>query len=278
MRNDNTDWTQQLAKMFLNPEQHDALETAKLSVHEQPATCFSGDMMVRNIWRNYTIHSIPLYNHSLQVTLQDGSQIKMRDLHVGDIVQTLNRNEIVYSSVYMFLHRETNTSAVFIRVSVDASNSHIELTSGHVIHAKKRCIEGAVFETMFAQDLHVGIVSYYSFAFVFVFQIGDCLLHVTHDNVVTQRKITHVDKMHKIGIYAPHTETGTIVVNDIVASCHANILNEALGAVFAKSIFYVRQVGVYVSEFLHFEQNVDMNVYLHPILHLLHKSIDLFIL
>ena len=122
----------------------------------------------------------------------------------------------MYSPVILFSHREPEVTAIFL--SVKTSNNHnLLLTKNHLIHASIT-VSGDNFEAkmktkaIFAGDLHRGdsIISLPSSA-------GN--VTTVHDVVVDLHSV------ERQGVYAPVTHIGTIVVDDIVASCYCEIIN-----------------------------------------------------
>jgi hypothetical protein len=51
-------------------------------------------------------------------------------------------------------------------------------------------------------------------------QPGECLLRVVDGKLVSEQ-VTKVARERQVGIYAPVTEAGSIIVNDVVASCYS---------------------------------------------------------
>jgi hypothetical protein len=51
-------------------------------------------------------------------------------------------------------------------------------------------------------------------------QPGECLLRVVDGKLVSEQ-VTEVARERQVGIYAPVTEAGSIIVNDVVASCYS---------------------------------------------------------
>ena len=68
----------------------------------------------------------------------------------------------------------------------------------------------------------------------------------------------NITKITKTGIYAPHTEFGRIVVNNVLASCHAEIGWESLAAVVAKMMHYTRKM----CQFLNVASDPEEDVHL----------------
>lgn len=132
---------------------------------------------------------------SVTVKLSDGSSKKMGDIIVGDIVQVAHPSSSVkdmdmytFSPVLGFSHRLPDVIYNHF-VTISASDgSSITLTSGHYMYAP---------DLKRARDVRTGDV-------------------LPGDRIV-------VDVVHGVedkGLFNPHTETGTIVVNGMVSSCY----------------------------------------------------------
>nr|ALS19760.1 hedgehog [Terebratalia transversa] len=144
------------------------------------------------------------------VQLENGATKTMDQLTMGDKVLAVDdTGHFVYSDVIMFLDKNANKSLPFYTIYTD--NGDISLTSTHLIYAsntKKNTI-GADMAT-FARRVQKGQYVY---------------LKDTTGDFVTARRVTKVKVTTRNGVYAPLTKHGTIVVNNIVASCYGIIEN-----------------------------------------------------
>ena len=124
----------------------------------------------------------------------------MKDVKVGDRVLTMTRGgSPIFSEVTMMMHRNPG-ALVNDYVSIKTSKEKaITLSRYHMVYTKES-------EYIFAKDVHENqtLVVY------------DQLKNKFEDSLVTK-----VSLGSDIGVYAPLTNEGTIVVDDVFASCYA---------------------------------------------------------
>lgn len=143
-------------------------------------------------------------------TLTRGTQ-KMTDIRIGERILALDplTNRLVYSEVLMFLDWDPMARRPFLEVSTTSGRT-LTVTASHLV------LTGSVnaSRTVFAERL----------------SIGDVLLVRKNDNSseVTEDRIVRIEPVVRTGIYAPLTTTGTVVVDDVVASCYAVVDSQSL--------------------------------------------------
>lgn len=140
----------------------------------------------------------------------------MSHLQIGDRVLSLNsKGNLEYSEVMIFMHRSPQLKSKFLRLTM-TSGINITITPSHLILRWQKPNTTLLHEAVpvYAQNI----------------QIKDQLLIHGH----TKEKQLYVDTVIKIetvyetGVYAPLTVTGTIIVNDVVASCYAVMNSQRL--------------------------------------------------
>ena len=129
----------------------------------------------------------------------NSGKVPLSSLQIGSHIRVLNEeNQITYSPVIAFLHRDLNEHALYKRVRT--RSAVIELSQRHLIHQRK-------VGFIWAEKLNQ----------------GDEILVVasSHENDTQWEEILEITDVYKQGLMAPLTEQGTIVVNDVHASCYA---------------------------------------------------------
>uniref|UniRef100_A0A0N4ZTM4 HintN domain-containing protein n=1 Tax=Parastrongyloides trichosuri TaxID=131310 RepID=A0A0N4ZTM4_PARTI len=173
--------------------------------------CFSGDTLVHTI---------------------EGKLKPISELEVGkDWVLSRNKTDIVYSQVTEWIHKDDKQEAEFIKISLE-DGKELKITSYHYIyktectsdkHNEKLRIEDVETKAVYAKDVNV----------------GDCLYTLSEEGkIFVKHEVTSIDIVKEIGIYAPMTGTGDIVVEGILASCENIIHNTAMRSSFYNSFKY----------------------------------------
>lgn len=128
------------------------------------------------------------------VRLVDGSVKLMVELHVGDVVQSGIGGSNVFSPVIAFSHREHDIIHSRFVTIVAENGANVTLSSGHY-----------TFAPGLKRARHV--------------RVGDMLPGKAGRVIGIKKGIT------KVGLFNPHTEAGTIVVNGMVHSCYTETIS-----------------------------------------------------
>lgn len=134
-------------------------------------------------------------------------------------IQVLSHNsktgQFEMSPIIYWIHANPAHEAKFILLSTE---------SGHKLHIS---------------DLHLiyvsDCVSANRTVFAKMVRRGHCLFVKNEgDDKLIQSKVIEIEEISKVGIYAPLTENGNIVVNNVLASCYTNF-NDVKGQKLAFS-------------------------------------------
>lgn len=138
------------------------------------------------------------------VTLQDGTKKAVKDLQTGDRVLAADDDgNPVYTDFIMFIDQDSTIRRLFYVIEAE-SGQKITLTAAHLLFVGHNATMSAVF----ASEVQRGQK-------VFVFDAERSRLEpVTVKRIYTQE--------HE-GSYAPVTVQGTVVVDQVLASCYAVI-------------------------------------------------------
>lgn len=127
-----------------------------------------------------------------------------------------------YSPLMLFLDRQPETKHLYVHIKL-SSGKKIVLTPSHLIMRWERI----------GTDL-TNFTSLFSYNAVPTFAKNIARNDRLIINVNNRIRLDHVDSVkydYEEGMYAPLTEMGTIVVNDVVASCYAVLEDQDLAHV-----------------------------------------------
>lgn len=128
------------------------------------------------------------FSGSSTVLAEDGTSIAMKDLKIGDRVQSSNDGK--FESVYSFGHYEPNAMAEYLRIQ--SQKGAIEISGPHMLFLDNNKAVPALSV-----------------------RVGDMLLGGD--------AVTKIDQVMRKGAFAPFTNSGTIVVDKIVASNYVTL-------------------------------------------------------
>jgi hypothetical protein len=141
------------------------------------------------------------------VEVLDIGKVSLSSLKIGAQVRIIDdQNQISYSPIIAFLHHEHDEQASYKRIRT--KNAVIELSNRHLIH---RHHDGFVW----AEKL----------------VLGDEILVLSskQTNKTNWEEVIDISDVTKQGLMAPLTEQGTIVVNNVHASCYAIVKSHNVG-------------------------------------------------
>ncbi|XP_062898488.1 sonic hedgehog protein [Mobula hypostoma] len=152
---------------------------------------------------------------SARVSLENGNSKWLKDLKPGDRVLAADElGNLLYSDFIMFLDRAEEVEKVFYVIETRQPRRKLALTAAHLLFVGHSSSEGQIeFRARFASDVRPGQ-----------------LVYVT-DGDGQQLQPAMVDKVYleeMTGAYAPLTVQGTLVINQVLASCYAVIEEHTL--------------------------------------------------
>lgn len=143
------------------------------------------------------------------VLTSSGHKKKLADLRIGEKVLSRDSktNKLVFSEVILFLDYDPSQKRQFLTIKL-ASGRILTVTSTHLVLTG----DSKNVRTIFAQFI----------------KVGDVLLVRDSNNIMTEDSVVEISSVVRTGVYAPLTQLGTVVVNDVVVSCYATVDNQAL--------------------------------------------------
>jgi len=161
----------------------------------------------------WPIFSRRCFPSTATVRHEDGRKVAMKDLRVGDRVLTLNHlHQPTYSEVSMIMDRQTKVSVTdYLRITT-LTNKTLTLSMNHLLPvlAPNATQQEFIFSKEVRPQYHE----------VYVFDDGG-----GGGSRVSKSLVASVEVVGGVGAYAPLTMEGTIVVDDVFASCYASFPN-----------------------------------------------------
>lgn len=140
------------------------------------------------------------------ITTEDGSRKRLDELRLGERIAAVNsRGDVVYSEVIAFLDRSPSEKRQFIRLTTK-SGRVLTLTPTHLVPVEGR-------SSVFARMVQIGDK----------ILVSDATTSVRNsvDNRLRWDTVIETKLVLEEGVFAPLTMEGTLLVDDVVASCYA---------------------------------------------------------
>lgn len=154
-------------------------------------------------------HSSGCFSGTSTALTESGERRLLSELRLGERVLSMNsEGKPVYSEVLMFMDRDINQKREFVEIRTERG-SKITVTPAHLL------LSTSLLSTQNVQRRQ-------KYVFADRIQEGDFLLVNINGSLVPDRVRT-VSATLSRGVYAPLTAEGTIVVDNVVASCYALI-------------------------------------------------------
>ncbi|XP_043939714.1 desert hedgehog protein [Protopterus annectens] len=144
-----------------------------------------------------------------QVKLASGETKALSDLHVSDWILTADSaGRLTPTIVLLFLDIDPKKRTSFIVLETEEPKRRLQLTPSHLLFiSKNRSKSMETFQPTFASRVQIG-------NFVLVYKEG---------HFIRPARIINVSTEEDIGVYAPLTSHGTLLVNEVLASNYAVI-------------------------------------------------------
>ncbi|CAF1077196.1 unnamed protein product [Rotaria sordida] len=174
------------------------------------------------------------------IKLSNGVYKEIGNLQSGDEIITIDQSKIISTEMIMMLDKEISKEALFYTLRTDSGNE-ISLTEYHLIPIIN---PNGNENYLFAKQI----------------KIGDYLLVLFNEKLNYSPVINITIEMKK-GYYAPLTMKGTLLINNVLASCFANINNHHLAQYYMAPFRYYYQFGRFISLYDPFNINKTEGLY-----------------
>ncbi|XP_050667649.1 indian hedgehog protein [Leptidea sinapis] len=144
------------------------------------------------------------------VHTEDGPR-DIETLKKGDRVLAADDDgKTVYSEVITFIDRDPNATRSFVEITAE-NGVKITTTPSHLL----LLAAPNMWREVFAANV----------------EIGDVLLTRGRGSVMRPSRVVSIRIVSKVGVYAPLTKAGTIIIDDALASCYAIVSSHSLAHV-----------------------------------------------
>jgi len=156
-----------------------------------------------------------------KVRTEDGGWKLISDVQIGDRLAAVDSaGSVVYSPVLLFLDRDTQQRRNFVVLRTERG-TELTLTPSHLIYTIST-------NDIDANDADDASQSQLVATFAHRVQIDDWIVTVDADGRSRRQRVVDVGVAAHTGVYAPLTEEGTLVVDDVVVSCYAVVDDQRL--------------------------------------------------
>ncbi|KHJ89564.1 intein splicing region [Oesophagostomum dentatum] len=211
---------------------------------------------------NGFFEQLQCFSGDMKVETPSGTKA-IKDLKVGDMVLSIDESMVTFSPVIMFLHKLEQERAEFLQLNLESGES-LELTENHLIYVTNCGKED--LRLVSAKDSKIGQCV----------QVTDSVTKFTPKKIISIKRdyvgCMFILQVTGVGIYAPLTSTGDIMVNRILVSCHSNLALKTLQQTFF-SVY--RGLSSFLRDYI--PSSFHDNVHLPLGVHYLTTVVDLFL-
>lgn len=146
-----------------------------------------------------------------EVRMADGSKKRVKNLENGDRVLAYSVEKGVHpSTIFGELHNDNKTKVRIVEIQT-SSGRKIPVTPMHSLFVRQCLSDENTWSTKAAYEVSV----------------GDCLpRYYSEGGDVVEESVTDIRVFAARGIRQPVTETGTIIVDDVVISCYDRVVSQ----------------------------------------------------
>lgn len=147
-------------------------------------------------------------------------QVVIEELQLGEEVLTIQNGKLHMTTFLGWIHKEADHMERFLKLKTESAQ--ITLSEKHVIFYKPKGRKREAMTTTFAD----------------LVEEGD-LLEVVLDGTVHWERVVAIEHERRKGIFSPLTAAGTILVDNVLASCYADFLFQSVVMHPPKKIYSV---------------------------------------
>jgi hypothetical protein len=143
--------------------------------------------------------------------MADGSKMKVKDLRIGDEVLAYSVHKGIHASpIIGELHNDNETMVKIFEIETNGGRK-VQVTGDHSLFVRQCLSDDQTWSAKMADEVSV----------------GDCVpRYYMADGEVIEEAVSKIRVFDARGIRQLVTETGTIIVDDVVISCYAGVVNQ----------------------------------------------------